>query len=119
MNCGTVEMNSLRKIERRVAAFTLIELLVVISVIAILTAMVLGTAHIAVSKMRRSRVETERDALRAFIDAYKNKFGSYPPDNPNNPAINPLFYELTGTVLTGGDTTNLSLVTHDTFTQSQ
>ncbi len=81
-------------------AFTLIELLVVISIIAILSALILATAGYGMSKARRARVETERETLIAAIQSYKADKGFYPQDNPLNPAMPPLFYELTGTTIT-------------------
>ncbi|MCF7668920.1 MAG: hypothetical protein K9N48_03990 [Verrucomicrobia bacterium] len=92
-------------------AFTLIELLTVISIIIIIAALLIGLSNVAGKKMRISRVESEMHKLSTAIDSYKSQFGFYPPDNstnvPNtniernaNPAVNPLFYELTGTVVT-------------------
>ena len=88
--------------QTRTSAFTLIEMLVVIAIIGILAALILGTAAIASSKMRRAKAEAERDALVTAIQSYKNKKGFYPPDNPNSTILSPLFYELTGTVSLGG-----------------
>ena len=81
-------------------AFTLIEMLVVIGIIGILAALILGTAAIASSKMRRAKAEAERDALVTAIQSYKDKKGFYPPDNASSTILSPLFYELTGTVVT-------------------
>jgi prepilin-type N-terminal cleavage/methylation domain-containing protein len=93
-----------RNSDRR--AFTLIELLVVISIIAILAAMIIP-ASILVKRsgtIRKAKAEIKQVAL--AIDSYKDKLGHYPPDNPllTNPGrfiLNPLFYELQGTILTG------------------
>jgi prepilin-type N-terminal cleavage/methylation domain-containing protein len=82
------------------AAFTLIELLVVIGIIAILSALIAGTFGYAMSRARRERVETERETLVAAIQSYKADKGFYPPDNTSNPALPPLFYEITGTTIT-------------------
>ncbi len=79
------------------SAFTLIEILVVVSIIAILSALILATAGYAMSKARRSRVETERATLETAIQSYKAAKGFYPQDNPANFAMAPLYYELTGT----------------------
>jgi prepilin-type N-terminal cleavage/methylation domain-containing protein len=84
---------------KSIRAFTLIEILVVISIIAILSALILATAGYAMSKARRMRVETERTVLETAIQSYKAAKGFYPQDNPNNLAISPLFYELTGTTI--------------------
>jgi prepilin-type N-terminal cleavage/methylation domain-containing protein len=93
--------------------FTLIELLVVISIIGILAGLVVGLAPVAGARMKETRVRTELQQLVTAIEAYRARFGVYPPDglvvdaagNPArdaagdfivNPAVNPLFYELSG-----------------------
>ena len=76
--------------------FTLIELLVVIAIIAVLASLVVGLSGTAGRKMTESRIQAEIAALDTAIEAYKVKFGHYPPDNPDNPALNSLYYELTG-----------------------
>ena len=80
--------------------FTMIEILVVVAIIGILSALILGAAAYAMSKARRSRVETELATLVTAIQSYKSAKGFYPQDNPNNYSKSPLFYELTGTVVT-------------------
>jgi prepilin-type N-terminal cleavage/methylation domain-containing protein len=84
-------------------AFTLIELLVVIAIIGLLAALIVSGAGTATIKARTYRVQAERDALITAIQQYKNHKGYYPPDNTNNPAINTLFYELTGTAITNNN----------------
>lgn len=86
--------------------FTLLELLAVISIIAVLAGMLVGLAPQATARMRESRTRAELQKLVTLIEAYKDRFGVYPPDNVVgtaadgspvvNPVINPLFYELTG-----------------------
>src|SRR5712692_6422795 len=82
-------------------AFTLIELLVVFGLIAALAGLIVGAASAGFNKRIRSRVQTERDALVSAIEYYKQVNGFYPPDNvsnnTNDPVMNSLFYELTGT----------------------
>jgi prepilin-type N-terminal cleavage/methylation domain-containing protein len=87
-------------------AFTLIELLVVISIIAILAAMIIPASMMVKRSgtIRKAKAEINQVAL--AIDSYKDKLGHYPPDNPQlaNPGrfiLNPLFYELQGTIRTG------------------
>ena len=79
-----------------VIIFTLVELLVVIVIIAILASMVVGLSGTASRKMRESRTRVELVAIETAIEAYKSKFGHYPPCNPDDPALNSLYYELTG-----------------------
>ena len=81
-------------------AFTLIELLVVISVIAILAALSFPAISAVKVSMTRTRALAEMKGVIAVIEAYHDKLGYYPPDNPLNPpnwAINQLYYELLGT----------------------
>ena len=103
-------------LSRRVAAFTLLELLVVMSIIGILAGMVVGLAPAAATKMKEARVRTELQQLVTLIEAYKSRFGVYPPDGVrrvsitgqgfqtlSNPALSPLFYELSGVYLTNAN----------------
>lgn len=80
--------------------FTLIELLVVIAVIAILAGLVFPVTKAVNRTKLRTRVKGELAQLELAIQNYKSKLGVYPPDNPNNPLINQLYYELVGTVMT-------------------
>lgn len=89
-------------------AFSLIELLVVISIIAILAAMIIPASMMVkrAGTIRKAKAEISQIAM--AIDSYKDKFGHYPPDNPllTTPGrfiLNPLFYELQGTVRTKVD----------------
>lgn len=81
-------------------AFTLIELLVVIAIMGGLAALVVGLSGVSSRKLRESRVRAELTSLVSAIENYKSRTGSYPPDNTNNPTLNPLFYELTGCIFT-------------------
>ncbi len=92
----------------RRAAFTLIELLVVIAVIAILAAL-LFPAFTGIKKNQKlSLAKAELAQLETAIENYKSKRGTYPPDNRNSPLINPLFFELKGTLrAANGDYTTL------------
>ena len=81
---------------KRKDGFTLIELLVVIAIIAILASLVVGLSGTAGRKATESRVKAELAAIETAIEAYKQKFGHYPPDNPDTPILNGLYYELTG-----------------------
>jgi prepilin-type N-terminal cleavage/methylation domain-containing protein len=81
-------------------AFTLIEVLVVIAIIGILAAIIIPMARIAGTRARINLATAQLSQIETALAQYKDKRGVYPPDNPNNPALNPLFYELTGTVYT-------------------
>jgi prepilin-type N-terminal cleavage/methylation domain-containing protein len=99
-------------VKRYRAAFTLIELLVVISIIAVLAGLILGIGGVVGQKKTIARAQAQMHKLEMAIETYKSKMGFYPPSsvysladrtNPtitvNRAARNPLFYELTGTVL--------------------
>ena len=89
-------------------AFTLIELLVVIAIIAVLASLIVGLAGVAGRKSREAQVRAQLNGLITAIDRYKSEFGYYPPDNVLsstavatnvNPAVNQLYYELTGVIV--------------------
>jgi prepilin-type N-terminal cleavage/methylation domain-containing protein len=81
-------------------AFTLIELLVVIAIIAILSLFFLSAMR-DVNKARQIKLaHTELIQMETAIEDYQASRGYYPPDNPNNPALNPLLFELKGSQLT-------------------
>jgi prepilin-type N-terminal cleavage/methylation domain-containing protein len=79
--------------------FTLIELMVTLSVIMLLAALTVGGLSRATAKGRQARVQAELGQLVTAIESYKASMGTYPPDNPVNPARNSLRYELTGVVV--------------------
>jgi len=79
-------------------AFTLIELLVVIAIAVIIASLIITAGNAMVRKSNLQRAESERDQLETAIDAYKAKYGFYPPGNASgNGLTNQLFYELLGT----------------------
>ncbi len=98
------------------AGFTLIELLVVIAIIGILAGLTVALSEKASSAKKRSTTQGLLKQLEIEIESYKIAVSSYPkssfPPNLNGdgrvdvggmtmvlpPAMNPLFYELTGTV---------------------
>jgi prepilin-type N-terminal cleavage/methylation domain-containing protein len=84
-------------------AFTLIELLVVISIMAILASLVIPVSGVVKRRGIITRSTAEMEQLITAIQNYKTKKGFYPPDNPDNPAVNQLYFELAGTILTNQD----------------
>jgi prepilin-type N-terminal cleavage/methylation domain-containing protein len=97
-----------------IRAFTLVELLVVIAIIAILAGLIVGLAGVAGRKGKEARVRGELNQLVTAIERYKAELGQYPPDQVINsapgdlrvdPAINPLYYELTGVVVNNQNST--------------
>lgn len=82
----------------RTHGFTLIELLVVIAIIAVVAGLVVGLARVAGENKREKRTQTELAKLITMIETYKAKVGIYPPDNPSNPDVNSLLYELAGSI---------------------
>lgn len=91
-------MIALRPTRRR--GFTLIELLVVIAIVALLAGMIFPITKALNRTKLRTRAKGELAMLETAIQAYKTKIGVFPPDNPDNPRVNQLYYELMGTVLT-------------------
>lgn len=86
---------------RREAAFTLIELIVVIAIIAILASLLIPVVGKIAQRKKIAVAQAQLQVVEAAIDGYKTKLGYYPPDNTNEPAINPLFFELMGTTNNG------------------
>jgi prepilin-type N-terminal cleavage/methylation domain-containing protein len=80
-------------------AFTLIELLVVIAIIALLASMIFPVTQAVTRQKMRAVARAGVSQLEVAIESYKAKTGVYPPADTNNPALNPLFYELGGTKL--------------------
>ena len=94
---------------RREAAFTLIELIVVIAIIAILASLIIPVVGAVNRKKQLAVAKAQLQVLESAIDGYKTKLGYYPPDNTNDPAINPLFFELMGTTNNGAGQPNPNL----------
>ena len=84
-------------------AFTLVEMLVVIGIIGLLAAMIMSGLSVGAKRRDTSRVEAELRKLELLINNYKDKWGSYPPDNAAGAVTNALYYELSGTTLAAGN----------------
>lgn len=84
-------------------AFTLIELLIVISIIGILSAFTFGALKMVKQRQYRQTATAELKQVELAIERYKAAYGVYPPSNTNNPAKNQLFFELSGTIASGGN----------------
>ena len=81
--------------------FTLLELLVVIAIIAILAALSATVMTRATVRAAKSVAAAERAELASAIQEYHDRLGFYPPDNPADSAMNPLWFELSGTTNNG------------------
>jgi prepilin-type N-terminal cleavage/methylation domain-containing protein len=78
-------------------AFTLIELLVVIAIMGVLAALLFPVVGAVKKRQYINHTQAEMAQLETAIDRYKAAYGFYPPDNPGNPLINQLYFELVGT----------------------
>ena len=81
-------------------AFTLVELLTVIAIIGVLVAFLIPILQALKIHQYESQTKAEMAQLKTAIEGYKAAFGFYPPDNPGNPLLNQLYYELVGTINT-------------------
>lgn len=94
---------------RAIAAFTMVELMVVMAVIIIMVSLLIPTIG-AIKKRRVITVaQGELNQVATAIESYHAKRGYYPPDNPGNPLLNPLYFELEGTVYDPGNQTFTTL----------
>ena len=84
------------------AAFTLVELLVVIAIIGVLSGLLFPVMSAVKKNQYKSTARAEMKLIEAAIENYKLKYNTYPPCNPNNAGINPLYYELLGATNNSG-----------------
>jgi prepilin-type N-terminal cleavage/methylation domain-containing protein len=81
--------------------FTLIELLLVVAIIGVLTALLVSAMNNTQFPAKTGVAKAELARMESAIGDYRIKLGFYPPDNPNDPGINPLYFELLGTTNNG------------------
>jgi prepilin-type N-terminal cleavage/methylation domain-containing protein len=109
-------INRIKVMPRR-HAFTLVELLVVIAIIGVLIAFLLPLAGSVFRTKKISTAQAEMQQIETALENYKAKNGVYPPSNPSNSIVNPLFFELSGVTNANGLYTTLdgamSVVTSD------
>lgn len=72
----------------RNAGFTLVELLVVIVIIGMLAALTVGGVMVARRSVKQAAINFEIQSMSGTLDAYKNKYGEYPPDFTDMDAVN-------------------------------
>jgi prepilin-type N-terminal cleavage/methylation domain-containing protein len=105
------------KVMPRRRAFTLVELLVVISIIGVLAALIIPLAGSVSRTKKINTAQAEMQQIETALENYKAKYGVYPPSNPINAIVNPLFFELSGVTNANGYYTNLdgsmSVATND------
>jgi prepilin-type N-terminal cleavage/methylation domain-containing protein len=83
--------------------FTLIELLVVVTIIGVLMGLFVSAMTSAKTMGKIELARAELAQMESAIQDYKSTLGFYPPDNPNDAAINPLYFELLGSTNGGGN----------------
>ncbi len=83
--------------------FTLIELLVVIAIIGILVTLVVHGMNRITIKAMKSVAVAEQSQMASAIQEYHDRLGFYPPDNPADSGMNPLWFELSGTTNNGAN----------------
>jgi prepilin-type N-terminal cleavage/methylation domain-containing protein len=81
--------------------FTLIELLLVVAIIGVLAALIAAATGSSNLKAKIAMTQAELGEMESAIQEYHDKLGFYPPDNPVDPAMNPLWFELLGTTNNG------------------
>jgi type II secretory pathway pseudopilin PulG len=70
-------------------------------IIGILAALVFSTLDANYVPQKKALARAQLQQIATAINAYHTQLGFYPPDNPNNPAINQLYFELLGTTNNG------------------
>jgi len=80
----------------RRTGFTLIEIITVIAAVAILAGISLPVIKQTIRYRELNVTRSEVDQIRTALENYHGRYSAYPPSNPGSPALNPLYYELTG-----------------------
>jgi prepilin-type N-terminal cleavage/methylation domain-containing protein len=93
------------RLTRHVPAFTLIELLTVITIIGVLAALLFPVLGQIKRQQYIKNATAEMEKLETAVENYKSAYGFYPPDNPGNPLVNQLYFELLGTTVTNASGT--------------
>lgn len=93
-----------RSASARAAGFTLVELMVVITIIGILSGLGVVAAIRAITTAKNATIKMEMSQLDAALNAFKMKFGEYPPDGLDSTAttafVRRAFPQYTGSVPT-------------------
>lgn len=77
-------------------------MLVVMAVIATLAAMLFPAAAAIKKNAAIKRITAQMKLIEVALSAYQANLGLYPPDNPDAPQFNQLFFELTGSTNSNG-----------------
>jgi prepilin-type N-terminal cleavage/methylation domain-containing protein len=80
-----IEVNKLQSGRR--AGFTLVELMMVIAIIAILVGLTVAGLTQGARAIKRRAIALEVASLAQAVEAYKLKYGEYPPDGSNKAAF--------------------------------
>ena len=86
----TLQTRTTAKPRRERHGFTLVEMLVVIAIIAVLAGLVTVVGGMAITRAKQTTIKMDITQLEMALNAYKEKYGDYPPDfaidasNPDN-----------------------------------
>lgn len=89
-----MKMGKSKKAFNHRAAFSLVEMMAVVFIIALLAAIGVAMYSSATGKKYDVMIRSEMAQIQLAIEAYKEKNGYFPPDDPANPQNNRLFQSL-------------------------